>query len=78
MNSKSQAILINNGSNGNTFYSNKLIRSNKDGLEIDQDRTSKNNVFSNNQLINSALPNNTISNPIHDQSSKLIFPSKGE
>ena len=78
MNSKSQAILINNGSNGNTFYSNKLISANKDGLEIDQDATSKNNVFSNNQVINSALPNNTITNPIHEQSSKLIFRSKGE
>jgi len=60
MNSKSHAILINNGSNGNTFYSNKLISANKDGLEIDQDATSKNNVFSNNQVMNSALPNNEL------------------
>jgi|SRR4249920_2288557 parallel beta-helix repeat protein len=58
-NSKSHAILINNGSNGNTFYSNKIISANKEGLEINQDPTSKNNVFSNNQVINSASPNNT-------------------
>jgi parallel beta-helix repeat protein len=60
MNSKSHAIIFNNGSNGNTFYSNKLISTNKDGLEIDQDETSKNNVFSNNQVMNSALPNNEL------------------
>ena len=54
MNSKSHAILINNGSNGNTFYSNKIVSANKEGLEIGQDATSKNNVFSNNQVINSA------------------------
>jgi hypothetical protein len=65
MNSKSHAILINNGSNGNTFYSNKLISANKDGLEIDQDGTSKNNAFSNNQAVNSSSPNTTISNEIH-------------
>src|SRR5947209_7319804 len=61
MNSKSHAIIFNNSSNGNTFYSNKLISANKDGLEIDLDGTSKNNVFSNNQVINSASANNTIS-----------------
>ena len=72
MNSKSQAILINNGSNGNTFYSNKLISANKDGLEIDQDATSKNNVFSNNQVINSALPNNVITNEVHKKNSSEI------
>jgi parallel beta-helix repeat protein len=58
--SKSHAILVNNGSNGNTLYSNKIISANKEALEIDQDPTSKNNVFSNNQVINSASPNSTI------------------
>jgi parallel beta-helix repeat protein len=62
MNSKSHAILMNNGSNGNTFYSNKIVSANKDGLEIDQDATSKNNVFSNNQVMNSASSKNTITN----------------
>jgi len=78
MNSKSHAILINNGSNGNTFYSNKIVSANEDGLEIDQDTTSKNNVFSNNQVMNSASTNNTITNPIHEQNSKLKVGSKGE
>ena len=55
MNSKSHAILINNGSNGNTFYSNKIVSANKEGLEIDQDATSKNNIFSNNQIPNSGV-----------------------
>ena len=64
MNSKSHAILINNGSNGNTFYSNKIVSAIKEGLEIGQDATSTNNVFSNNQIINSALPTNTIANEI--------------
>jgi hypothetical protein len=57
---KSHAILINNGSNGNTFYSNKIVSSNKEGLEIDQDATSKNNIFSNNQIPN--LGASTINN----------------
>jgi mannuronan 5-epimerase len=60
MNSKSHAILINNGSNGNTFYSNKIVSANKEGLEIDQDATSKNNIFSNNQIPN--LGASTINN----------------
>jgi poly(beta-D-mannuronate) C5 epimerase len=60
MNSKSHAILINNGSNGNTFYSNKIVSTNKEGLEIDQDATSKNNIFSNNQIPN--LEASTINN----------------
>ncbi|PWU78639.1 MAG: hypothetical protein DLM72_21580 [Candidatus Nitrosopolaris wilkensis] len=64
-NSKSHAILVNNGSNGNTFYSNKIISANREGLEIDQDPTSKNNVFSNDQVIDSAPSNNTITDEIH-------------
>jgi len=63
--SKSHAILVNNGSNGNAFYSNNIVSANKEGLEIDQDPTSRNNVFSNNQIINSVSPNSTITNEIH-------------
>ncbi|MFZ0896117.1 MAG: hypothetical protein WAZ77_16595 [Candidatus Nitrosopolaris sp.] len=50
----SNTSLITNGSTGNTFYSDKIA--NKQGLDIDQDSTSKTNTFSNNQLINSAVP----------------------
>jgi poly(beta-D-mannuronate) C5 epimerase len=70
--SKSHAILINNGSNGNTFYSNKLVSTLKDGLEIDQDATSTNNAFSNNQVVNSASQNNTIHNEIHKRNNSEI------
>ncbi|MGB6671640.1 MAG: hypothetical protein WBE34_04320, partial [Candidatus Nitrosopolaris sp.] len=76
MNSKSHAILINNGSNGNTFYSNKIVSANKEGLEIGQDATSNDNVFSNNQVINSAAPNNTIANGIQKRNNSEID-SKG-
>ena len=72
MNSKSHAILINNGSNGNTFYSNKIVSAIKEGLEIGQDATSTNNVFSNNQVINSASPNNTIANEIQKRNNSEI------
>ena len=72
MNSKSHAILINNGSNGNTFYSNKIVSANKEGLEIDQDPTSKNNAFSNNQVINSAGSNNTITDEINKKNNSEI------
>jgi poly(beta-D-mannuronate) C5 epimerase len=72
MNSKSHAILINNGSNGNTFYSNQIVSAIKDGLEIDQDATSTNNAFSNNQVINSASQNNTIHNEIHKRNNSEI------
>jgi parallel beta-helix repeat protein len=58
--STSHAILVNNGSIGNIFYSNKVVSVNKEGLETHQDPTSKNNVLSNNQVINSASPNNAI------------------
>jgi parallel beta-helix repeat protein len=76
MNSKSYAILINNSSNGNTFYSNKIVSNNKEGLEIVQDATSKNNVFSNNEMVNS-VPNNTITNPTHEKTKSEIS-GKGE
>jgi parallel beta-helix repeat protein len=62
MNSKSHAIIVSNASNGNTFYSNKMVSAIKEGLEINQDATSNNNVFSNNQEVKSAIPNNTITN----------------
>jgi hypothetical protein len=49
-NSKTHAILVNNGSSSNTFYSNKIIGATPNGLKIEQDPTSKNNVFNNNQI----------------------------
>jgi hypothetical protein len=39
---------------GNTFTSNKIIGATPEGLEIEQDPTSKNNIFSNNELIHSS------------------------
>jgi mannuronan 5-epimerase len=54
-NSISQAILINNGSSGNTFSSNKIVSSTPQGLKIEQDATSKNNIFSNNEVIHSSM-----------------------
>ena len=51
MNSRDHAIVINGGSNGNTLYSNKIASTNKKGLEIIQDATSKNNIYSNNQIL---------------------------
>jgi poly(beta-D-mannuronate) C5 epimerase len=74
MNSKSHAILINNGSNGNTFYSNKIVSATKEGLEIGQDSTSSNNVFSNNQVINSASAssNTTITSAIQKKNNSEI------
>jgi poly(beta-D-mannuronate) C5 epimerase len=55
MNSISDALLVNKGSSENTFSSNKIVSVTPQGLKIDQDATSKNNVFSNNQLVNSAV-----------------------
>jgi mannuronan 5-epimerase len=54
MNSISDALLVNKGSSENTFSSNKIVSATPQGLNIVQDATSKNNVFSNNQLVNSA------------------------
>jgi parallel beta-helix repeat protein len=53
-NSISNAILLATGASGNTFTSNKITSVAPEGLEIEQDPTSKNNVFSNNQLIHSS------------------------
>jgi parallel beta-helix repeat protein len=61
-NSKAHAIVVDNGSSSNTFYSNKIISTTTPaGLKIEQDPTSKNNVFNNNQIaspIHSPLPLN--------------------
>jgi mannuronan 5-epimerase len=51
MNTRDHAIVINGGSNANTLYSNKIASTNKKGLEIIQDVTSKNNIYSNNQIL---------------------------
>jgi mannuronan 5-epimerase len=51
MNARAHAIVINGGSNSNTIYSNKIASTNKKGLEIIQDATSKNNIYSNNQIL---------------------------
>jgi len=72
MNSKSHAMLVSNASNGNTFYSNKIVSAIKEGREIDQDATSNNNIFSNNQVVNSALPNNTIANETNKKNDSEI------
>jgi parallel beta-helix repeat protein len=50
-NSMSNAILVASGASGNTFSSNKIVSSNPQGLKIVQDPTSKNNIFSNNQIV---------------------------
>jgi len=63
MNSKSHAILIKNSSSANTFYSNKIISANKQGLIINQDSTSKNNSFSNNQIISNGGASTTPAGP---------------
>ncbi|MGB7954526.1 MAG: right-handed parallel beta-helix repeat-containing protein, partial [Candidatus Nitrosopolaris sp.] len=60
-NSISQAILLNNGSSGNTFSENKLVSSTPAGLKIVQDSTAKNNIFSNNQIIRSTDEAGTVS-----------------
>ena len=55
INSIKSAILVNNGSSGNTISSNKIVSSTPQGLKIEQDPTSKNNLFSDNQLIHSSI-----------------------
>src|SRR6266516_1825291 len=52
-NSISDAILVATGASSNSFTSNKIIGATPEGLEIDQDPTSKNNIFSNNQIVHS-------------------------
>jgi mannuronan 5-epimerase len=54
-NSTKSAILVNNVSSGNTISSNKIVSSTPQGLKIEQDPTSKNNLFSDNQLIHSSI-----------------------
>jgi mannuronan 5-epimerase len=53
-NSISNAILVASGASSNTFTSNKIISATPEGLEIEQDPTSKDNSFSNNELIHSS------------------------
>ena len=53
MNSISDALLVNKGSSENIFSSNKIVSATPQGLKIVQDATSRNNVFSNNQFVNS-------------------------
>jgi hypothetical protein len=48
------AILVASGASGNTFSSNKIVSSTPQGLKIEQDPTSKNNIFSINKLIHSS------------------------
>jgi hypothetical protein len=43
-------MLINNGSSGNIFTSNKIAGTTPQGLKISQDSTSK-NTFSDNQIV---------------------------
>ncbi len=47
------AILV-ASSSGNTFSSNKIVGSTPQGLKIEQDPTSMNNIFSDNQIIRSS------------------------
>jgi parallel beta-helix repeat protein len=58
MNSISDALLVNGASIENTFSANKIVSATQQGLKIVQDATSKNNVFSNNQLVHTAAPTN--------------------
>ncbi|MDP9288704.1 MAG: right-handed parallel beta-helix repeat-containing protein [Thermoproteota archaeon] len=62
MDSKSHAILVKNASSANTFYSNKIVSANKQGLKIVQDSTSK-NTFSNNQIVSSGVASTTSAEP---------------
>ena len=52
-NSISNAKLVATGASSNSFTSNKIIGATPEGLEIEQDPTSKNNIFSNNQIVHS-------------------------
>jgi parallel beta-helix repeat protein len=49
-NSKAHAIFVDNGSSSNIFYSNAVSSNTTAGLKIQQDPTSKNNVFYNNHV----------------------------
>jgi hypothetical protein len=70
LNSKANAILVNSGASGNTFTSNKIVGSNPQGLKIVQDPTSKNNIFSNNQIANSSTSTTTNLAPSETPNSK--------
>jgi poly(beta-D-mannuronate) C5 epimerase len=63
MNSKSNAILIKNASSANAFYTNKIVSVNKQGLSINQDPTSKNNTFTNNQIVSGGVASSTPAEP---------------
>jgi len=54
------AILINDDSSGNTFSSNKIVSPTPQGLKIEQDGTSKNNVFSSNQIVGEGGASNPV------------------
>jgi mannuronan 5-epimerase len=58
MNSRDHAIVIDGGSNANTLYSNKIVSTNKKGLDIIQGATSKNNIYSNNQILDLTMLSN--------------------
>ncbi len=58
-NSITNAILVASGASGNTFTSNKIVSSTPQGLKIEQDPTTKNNIFSNNQIIHSSTSTTT-------------------
>jgi hypothetical protein len=60
----SNAILVASGASGNTFTSNKIVSSSPQGLKIEQDPTSKDNIFSNNQIIHSTNEARTASSLI--------------
>ena len=62
MDSKSHAINVKNASSANTFYSNKIVSANKQGLKIVQNPTSK-NTFSNNQIVSSGAASTTSAEP---------------
>ncbi len=49
-NSEAHAILVDNGSSSNIFYSNMIVSSTNAGLKIEQDPTSKDNIFYNNHV----------------------------
>ena len=43
--------------------SNKIVSANKQGLVINQDPTSKNNIFTNNQLVSGGVASSTPAEP---------------
>jgi parallel beta-helix repeat protein len=75
-NSINNAILLNNGTSGNTFSSNKIVGSTPQGLKIEQDPTSKNNIFSDNQIIrpSAGIPAGSEAASSQGPSTKQILP----